>query len=479
MAQRSSIWLSLTLSGAGTRVEQLCRALKSAVERGHLVSGERLPSTRQLANDLGCSRVTVEAAYQHLTAQGYITRQPGRGSFITHHSLATTPPASKGLPPALSQRGQRRATQVQCRDPQHLQAFNTGVPDVHAFPLKQWTDVTQQVMKALPAEQLLYGDPQGLTACRKAISHYLTLSRQVNCSPAQVLVMTSSQQALQLLAHVLIDEGDTVATEALCYPGAVNAFRQAGAQLLAQPLDGDGASPPTLAAKVAYLTPGHQYPLGMTMGQARRQQWLDWAQRHQSWIIEDDYDGEFHYEDAMPPSLQRVDRTQRVIYIGTFSKTLFPGIRLAYLVAPPSLMPSLVNARQSMDGHTSPLIQAVTAKFINEGYFANHLRLMKILYAARRRLLIDLLDHSPPDTLRLFPSQGGLQLAVEYLRGDTTAITRAAARQGLLLTELAPLCLTSPPLQGWILGFAALTPQAMRHAVTLLNQILQNAASQR
>jgi len=166
--------------------------------------------------------------------------------------------------------------------------------------------------------------------------------------------------------------------------------------------------------------------------------------------------------------------------LASFSEALCQQwIRLAYLVAPSSLIPSLVNARQSMDGHTSPLMQAVTAKFINEGYFANHLRLMKILYAARRRLLIDLLDHSPPDTLRLFPSQGGLQLAVEYLLGDTTAITLAAARQGLHLTELAPLCLNSPPLQGWILGFSALTPQAMRHAVTLLNQILQNVASQR
>jgi len=443
------------------------------------VAGERLPSSRQLATDLGCSRVTVEAAYQQLTTQGFITRQAGRGSFIADFSLPRLSKIPQGLPPSFSVRGQRLLTQTQCRDPQQLQAFNTGVPDVHAFPHQQWAEVTRQVLSTLPAESLLYGDPQGLASCRKAISQYLTLSRQVSCSPSQVMVVTSSQQALQLLAHVLIDEGDCILTEALSYQGAVNAFRQAGARIVPQPIDSQGALPPspTTTARLAYLTPGHQYPLGMTMSQARRQQWLDWANRQHSWIIEDDYDGEFHYQEHSPPSLQRLDRTQKVIYLGTFSKTLFPGLRLAYLVAPPALIPGLVAARQLMDSHTSLLSQAVTAEFISAGFFANHLRLMKKLYAVRRNLLLELLEQAPVDALRIIPSKGGLQLAVEYLRGETNTVTLAAAQQGIILVELAPLNLMTPPINGWILGFAALTPQAIRQGMQIFIQILRDVTS--
>ncbi|MBT0730954.1 PLP-dependent aminotransferase family protein [Rosenbergiella nectarea] len=477
MSQRSSIWLSLTLAERGNRVTQLCQVIKTAIEKGQLSAGERLPSSRQLANDLRCSRTTVESAYQRLTTQGYLTRLLGQGSFVAQHRLPTASPPYHGLPPTLSTRGQKLLAQHQCLDPRTIQPFSAGVPDVQAFPLKQWADVTRQVMATLSPEQLLYGDPQGMADCRKAISHYLTLSRQVNCTPSQLIIMNSSQQALQLLAHLLLEEGDTVLTEALCYQGAVNAFRQAGAVLAPQPMDTEGALPPTHTAKLAYLTPGHHYPLGMTMSKPRRQQWLDWATREQSWIIEDDYDGEYHYGNDSPPSLQRLDRTQKVIYLGTFSKTLFPGIRLAYMVVPSSLVPQIACARQRLDSHTAVLSQAVVARFISEGYFASHLRLMKKLYAARRRLLIELLEKCPEDTLRLFPSEGGLQLAVEYLKGNTSAITAAAGRKGLVLTELAPLCLTSPPINGWILGFAALTPQAIHRAVTLLNEVLQHAAS--
>ena len=477
MKQRSSIWLSLTLAERGDRVTQLCRVLRTAIEKGQLSTGERLPSSRQLAIDLGCSRTTVETAYQRLTTQGYLTRLLGKGSFVAQHGLSSSSPTYQGLPPSLSTRGLQILAQRQCLDPQVIQPFSAGVPDVDAFPLQQWVDVTRQAIASLSPEQLLYGDPQGLTECRKAISHYLALSRQVNCTPSQIIVMNSSQQGLQWLAHLLLDKGDNVLTEALCYQGAVNAFRQADTVIVPQPMDADGALPPNHPAKLAYLTPGHHYPLGMTMSEARRLEWLDWATRHQSWIIEDDYDGEFHYSTDPPPSMQRLDRSQRVIYLGTFSKTLFPGIRLAYMVVPPSLVPQVVNARQRLDSHTAVLPQAVVARFIMEGYFASHLRLMKKLYAARRRLLIELLAECPANTLRVLPSEGGLQLAVEYLRGSTSTITAAAGRRGLILAELAPLCLTSPPINGWILGFAALTPQAIRRAVTLLNEVLRHAAS--
>jgi len=477
MMQRSSIWLSLSLAKRGDRVTQLCRVLRTAIEKGQLLAGERLPSSRQLANDLGCSRTTVESAYQRLTTQGYMTRLLGQGSFVAQHQQPRPLPSYQGLPLTLSSRGQALVAQRQCLDPQTIQPFSAGVPDVKAFPLKQWADVTREVMENLSPEQLLYGDPQGLAECRKAISHYLTLSRQVNCTPSQIIMMNSSQQGLQWLAHLLLEEGDTILTEALCYQGAVNAFRQAGAILAPQPLDNEGALPPTQPAKLAYLTPGHQYPLGMTMSESRRQQWLEWAVRHQSWIIEDDYDGEYHYGKDSPPSLQRLDRTQKVIYLGTFSKTLFPGIRLAYMVVPPFLVPQLVNARQRLDSHTAVLSQAVVARFISEGYFASHLRLMKKLYAARRHLLLELLEECPAGTVRVFPSEGGLQLAIEYLKGDTSAITAAASRKGVVLTELAPLCLTSPPVNGWIIGFAALSPYVIRQAVTLLNEVLFHVAS--
>ncbi|WP_241608750.1 PLP-dependent aminotransferase family protein [Rosenbergiella australiborealis] len=479
MTQRSSIWLSLTLNGKGSRVAQINHALRSAIEKGHLVSGERLPSTRQLAIDVGCSRVTVEAAYQLLTDQGYIIRQPGRGSYVAQCQgiIATNHHPKKLLSPTLSERGKQHLAQRLYQDPRQIQAFNAGVPDVQAFPTHYWAKVMQEVMDNIAPELLLYGDPQGLLVCRQAVSHYLALSRQVNCSPSQIIMMTSSQQALQLLADLLLDKGDTVLTEALCYQGAVNAFQQAGTILKAQPLDDEGALAPTTNAKLAYLTPGHQYPLGMTMSAVRRRAWLDWAAQQHSWIIEDDYDGEFHYGTSPLPSLQQMDCAQTVIYLGTFSKTLFPAIRLAYMVVPHSLVPAVVKARQMMDSHTAQLTQAVSAEFIFQGYFASHLRLMKRLYEARFRLLIALLHEHTTDYLRILPCEGGLQLAVEYLLGSTEKITLTAARQGLVLVELAPLCLTSEKINGWILGFASLPPQALRTAVMLFKTVLQDASS--
>ncbi len=477
MANRSSVWLSLTLDKRGQRAQQVFRALKLAIEQRHLLSGQRLPSSSQLATDLGCSRVTVETAYQRLNDVGYVQRQRGRGSFVSFYPPLALASSTSHLPLPFSNRGLNHLTATVCNDPNQPTAFNAGIPDLRAFPYARWAEISRQVHSQLTPELLGYGDPQGLPSLRRAVAHYLVLSRQLNCHPDHVLILNSSQQALQLLALMLLDPGDRVMTEALCYPGAVNAFRQAGATLIAQVIDDQGAKVPSEAAKLAYLTPSHQYPLGMTMSAERRQQWLDWAAMHDSWIIEDDYDGEFHYSDTPASSLQKIDRAQRVIYLGTFSKTLFPSLRLAYMVIPPQLTSSFVKARQLLDGHSTQITQAIVSEFIIQGDFAHHLRLMKTLYAARRDLLLSLLQQAGRHDLRVIPANGGLQLAVEYLGGETQAITQQARQVGLQLIELAPLSLTSPVLQGWIIGFSALTPNEIKRAMAQFMTVLQNATS--
>ncbi|WP_203564087.1 PLP-dependent aminotransferase family protein [Deefgea sp. CFH1-16] len=244
-----------------------------------------------------------------------------------------------------------------------------------------------------------YGDSQGLPELREAIAGYLAQSRGVVCDAAQILVLTSSQQALQLIAQLLIDPNDSVWLEEPGYLGARNALLSAGAKIIPAPVDHDGLntelsstlSPP----KLIYTTPSHQYPLGVTMSLSRRMALLEQAAQHNAWIIEDDYDSEFSYEQRPLPALQGLDQQGRVIYIGTFSKVLFPSLRIAYLVLPPDLIPAFVNARAAFDGHTQQLAQAVTADFMHQGHFASHIRQMRVLYRSRR----DLFAHGLATTL--------------------------------------------------------------------------------
>jgi GntR family transcriptional regulator/MocR family aminotransferase len=481
-ATQPSLWMGLMDAsahpGMGLR-ERLCAALRSAMRSGTLAQGTRLPATRVLAQDLALSRVTVEAAYAQLEAEGYVQRRIGQGSFVAVQAAASaSAPKRRGagrvLAPTsrLSQRGQGIVDNGACLESMHLQPFAAGSPDLRAFPHTLWRQLTNKRLRQAPEALMRYGDPQGREDLREAIAQYLVGSRGVRCTAGQVLVLTSSQQALQLLATLLLDPGDGVWLEDPGYRGARTAFAANGAQLVPMPVDAQGLVPDfTLPApRLIYLTPTHQYPTGHTLSLQRRMALVDYAQRTGCWMVEDDYDSEFLYDGRPTPSLQGLDDGARVIYVGTFSKTLFPSLRLAYMVLPEALVQPMVTARSVYDGHVAQLAQAVTADFMAQGHFASHLRLMRQLYRSRRDLLLDLITRKLPWAQPL-SSTGGLQLSVRLPPGSEQHLTRQASAHGVATPSLSALHSRADASDGWLLGFAALQPAEIESAVALLARL--------
>ncbi|WP_394789301.1 PLP-dependent aminotransferase family protein [Rhodoferax sp.] len=474
------MWLNLFASQAhpewGLR-EQLCATLRSSIRDGQLALDERLPSTRGLALDLGISRVTVEAAYAQLEVEGYLRRRVGHGSFVAidvarpdvSPARATVPLV---VPATLSARGQRMVDSGGCIEPTRLQAFAAGSPDLRAFPQAVWRQLLNRRLRGDTTELMRYGDPQGRVDLREGIAHYLVHSRGVATTPEQVLVLTSSQQALQLLATTLLNEGDVVWMEEPGYRGAATAFTAAGARLVHVPVDAEGMLPePGMPAPtLIYLTPSHQYPTGATLSLQRRLAFIAYAQQHGAWILEDDYDSAFIYEGRASPALQGLDSSGRVIYIGTFSKTLYPSLRLAYAVLPPGLVAPLATARSIYDGHVSQLTQAVTADFMAMGHFAAHLRLMRQLYSSRHALLLEALQRQLP-WAQPVPGVGGLQLSVLLPGGSEARLSRQATALGIATPSLGALYPPGRQVDGWILGFAALQPNEIRAAVETLARL--------
>ncbi len=464
----------------GGRRTRLCAALREAVRSGQAVLGERLPSSRHLAQDLGRSRVTVEAAYAQLETEGYLRRQVGQGSFVAIDMDAAVPrQASGALRSAgaagalrLSARGQRMVDTGGCREPERPRAFVAGSPDLEAFPTGLWRQLLQRRLRQDAAALMFYGDPQGLPALREAIARYLGQSRGVRCHAGQVLVLTSSQQALQLLSATLLDDGDAVWMEDPGYAGARTAFSASGARLVDMPLDGEGA---TLDAarptpRLIYLTPSHQFPTGQAMSLARRLAFIAHARATGAWLIEDDYDSEFLYDHQPTPALQGLDEQGQVVYIGTFSKSLFPSVRMAYRVLPEARVAPLGTARTIYDGHPAQPMQAVAADFMDQGHFAAHLRLMRQLYRSRRDVLLQAL-HSHLPWATPMDSRGGLQMAVLLPEGQEPQYTRRAAALDIATPSLSELYHTAPAIAGWRLGFAALAPEAIDAAARALGRI--------
>lgn len=442
--------------------DRLCATLRLAINRHHLHAGQQLPSSRQLAQDLRLSRVTVEAAYGQLESEGYLRREIGRGTFVAIAVPITPSPHSLRLQPAhFSARGQQILATGGCQDPPFPHAFAAGSPELRAFPHDLWRRLSSSVQRTLGSTAMGYGDPCGYLPLRTAIADYLSLARGVVCQPEQVIILTSSQQALQLLSMMLVDPGDEVWMEEPGYPGARNAFLAAGARVRGIAVDGEGALPADGGAKLMYLTPSHHYPTGVTLSLSRRLAWLAWAERHQSWLIEDDYDSEFHYDERPIPALQGLDRYQRVITLGTFSKSLFPSLRLAWMVVPPALVSPLGRARSVLDGHSALLPQAITAAFLQQGHFASHLRLMRQLYHSRRDLLLAQIEQRLSPWMAPIARGGGLLITVtlqQQAPQREARLTTLAAQRGLLLPRLSPLYAGPVAQQGWIVGFAALTP---------------------
>jgi GntR family transcriptional regulator/MocR family aminotransferase len=467
-----------------TLYQQIYGRLRRLILSGGLRPGARLPSTRMLAGDLGVSRTTTEQAYGRLLAEGYLDRRTGDGTYVAQLRRPTAAEGNQRKPhrSTLSRRGEGIGTASACREPDLVRAFSAGLPSVADFPLALWHRLLARRSRLSGRDLLGYGDPAGYPSLREAVAAYLNAARGVVCRPEQVVILTSSQQALDLAARLLLDPDDSAWLEEPGYLGARTALRGAGAKIVPVPVDANGldvaagcARAP--GARLAYVTPTHQYPTGVTMSLERRLALLSWASRASSWIVEDDYDSEFRYGSHPIAAIQGLDRGSRVIYVGTFSKVLFPSIRIAYAVLPDDLVSAFVNARTQLDGHTSQLPQAVLADFITEGHFGAHLRRMRAIYRGRRDVLLESVDRELRGLLKIGSSEAGLQVAA-YLPGEQNdeKISRRAASVGIELPPLSRYALGRNPETGFLLGYSGLVPLAIREGVRRLATVLEKGA---
>ncbi|MBV8158489.1 MAG: PLP-dependent aminotransferase family protein, partial [Dyella sp.] len=386
--------------------QQLSDWFRRAILDGHLQPGQRVPSTRHLAGELKISRIPVLSAYDQLLAEGYLETFTGSGTCVARAIPSAASAgrrsrlASNGEPAGAARRIARRAAQMHGPEQTWLDslgAFRVGMPALDRFPTAIWARLVNRHARRLTVEQMSYADPAGHGPLREAIATYLGAARAVRCDASQVLITTGSQQALQICAHVLLDAGDRVWMEDPGYPGAHQAFRTSGAQMVPVPVDDDGIDVEegmrrARGARAVYISPSHQFPLGTTMTAARRMQLLSWAEHDDAWIIEDDYDSEYRFGGKPVASLQGLDTAGRVIYLGTFSKVMYPALRVGYMVVPKDLVPAFHAGRDAIDTFSSTLFQLAMTDFIREGHFARHIRTMRVLYRERRVALIEAIE---------------------------------------------------------------------------------------
>ena len=469
---------------------QLYEGLRGAILGGHLRAGARLPSTRGLAADLGISRNTVMNAYAQLRAEGYLEGRVGSGTCVSSSlpddllQVRSQEDAGYGYRSGreLSRRGVLLSgTQPTVSDYQgRPRAFQPGLPALEEFPSRTWRNLYNKAWRRPPQELLGYGAPAGYRPLREAISDHLGATRAVRCSWEQVIIVTGSQQALDLSARLLLDPEDAAWVENPGYPGARAALTGAGARVVPVPVDGHGldvsageAACPE--ARLAYVTPSHQYPLGVTMSLPRRLDLLDWAVRSSAWILEDDYDSEYRYSGRPFESLQGLDTDGRVVYVGTFSKVLFPALRLGYLVVPRDLIDAFTAARELSDLHSPSVEQAVLADFITTGHFARHVRRMRALYAKRREALVEAVARDLTGALEVRPAESGLHLVGRLPENaDDRAASRLATAHGVEAIPLSWYADGSSRHKGLMLGYAAVSEEEIRKGTSRLAAALEN-----
>ncbi len=407
---------------------QLYDWFRGAVTDGRMRPGQRVPSTRSLAAELQISRIPVLNAYDQLLAEGYFETFVGAGTCVaraipddTLHSPQHK--ERKGNQGGEKKRGSRhmsRRGEALARTPAQpwfnvAGAFRVSLPALDQFPIAVWSKLVARHSRTPSRGIMAYGDAMGYLPFRRAIAEYLGTVRGLRCEASQILVTTGSQQGLQLSAQVLLDPRDRVLMEDPGYLGARQAFLTVGAQVVPISLDQDGVSIAEIKkrghnARAVYITPSHQYPLGMTMSAARRMLLLNWAVRTGAWIMEDDYDSEYRFGSRPIASLQGLDTDARVIYVGTFSKVMFPALRMGYVVVPKDLVPAFSAARDAADIFSSTLYQAVMTDFILEGHFARHIRRMRMLYSERRTALVNAIQLHMSDIARVVGDEAGMHL---------------------------------------------------------------------
>src|SRR6266487_653947 len=444
---------------------QIYDSFRHRIVLRQLRAGELVPSSRWLARELRVSRLPVLNAYAQLLAEGYFESRVGAGTFVA--TSLPSQPRSSGAAAAGIDSTPRRISLRAAAMPAYqrpvwagsLGPFQVGQPDLHSFPMDIWSKLIARYSRRVQVKGLQYGDPMGLPELRETIAVYLRTARGVHCEAGQIMIVSGSQQALDLTTRVIVDPGAAVWVEEPGYWLVHYVLRAAGCRSVPVPVDAEGLDVAAgirlnRKARASFVAPSHQYPLGVTMSATRRLQLLEWAQRAAAWIVEDDYDSEYRYNSKPIASLQGMDHHNRVIYIGTFSKVMFPALRLGYIVIPLDLVESFAAMRQSMDLCPSHIPQAVMLEFIREGHFARHIRRMRPIYAERREVLVTELARAFGEGAAIIGDEAGMHLTLllQKLRKDEQLAARAA-KESLWLSPLSASYAGRSPRHGFVLGF--------------------------
>lgn len=470
--------------------QQLSGELRRVILSGQLQPGQRLPPTREAAANFGVSRSLVVQSYEQLTVEGYLESGVGRGTWVStsippHLLKPEAPPRVSVVQHerrgGLSDRGALIASSrsgISASRPTF--PLRPAAVAADLFPERAWLQCLTKAWRDRHAEMVHYGEVQGFLPLREALADHLRRYRAVSVDPDQVIMTSGSQQSLDLVARMLTDPGDPVGMENPGYDGAISAFRAAGASLVPIPVDDHGACLPPLDSsasfRVLYLTPSHQYPWGSTLPLDRRLAALEWASEQNGWIIEDDYDSEFRYDARPLPSLQGLDREDRVVYVGTLSKVLGPALRLGYIVLPRDLVEPFLRARQVLDHHPPISLQAALASFIEEGHFEQHVARMREVYRERRNALREAVDQILGDVAACRTEDGGLHLTLEVPDIDDVRVHELAFRRGIDPQPLSPHFITQEVRTGFVLGYGGFPPDRLRGAVDVLADVLSRDA---
>ncbi len=470
--------------------QQLYEQLRQTILNGRLTPGERIPSTRFLAKSLSISRFTVTTSYEQLLSEGYLETVKGRGTFVCQQipdNLIDSNPIEiiekiNPLPIKLSKYGNTLANiknVPRIAEPELQINFRYGTPALSEFPIKIWRRLLSHYCNA-NLNWLDYStEPSGYQPLRKAIAHYLTRSRAVNCEPEQILITNGTQQALDLILRLLIEPGETIAIENPGYLSARIIFETQGSQILPISVDNSGLVVQELAnfkdniIRLVYVTPSHQFPTGAILSLPRRLELLSWAQQTGGLIIEDDYDSEFRYGEKPIPALQGLDKSDSVLYIGTFSKVLFPSLRIGYLVLPKSLVAIFTRAKWLCDRHLPVLEQQVLAEFIESGHLERHLRKMRSLYDQRRQVLVKVLKKHFGKRATILGEKAGIHIMVGF-KSDLSdeEIIQSATKVGIGMMSANPHYLANHPKGEFIFGYGDLTETQLTEGIRRLAQII-------
>jgi GntR family transcriptional regulator/MocR family aminotransferase len=464
---------------------QIYMQVRSAVLSGALRPGTRVPSSRVMASELGVARASVVSAYEHLLAEGYVESRRGSGTFVSG-DLAGLVPRRRSAPRAIKRAVPTSAQSFPDFERPTVQldsrAFNTGRTLVDARTAETWRALTHRAVRSLGANDLGYTDPAGLIELRRSICDYLRAARAVRCDPEQIVITAGTQQAIDIAVRVLLAPGDEVWVEDPGYPLTHAQLLLAKARPQAIPVDAQGllvdAGLRTAPrARAAFVTPSHQFPTGVALSMARRLELLAWARESGAFIVEDDYTSEFRYSGPPLASLQGLDETEQVIYVGTLNKALFPGLRIGYAVVPRALVQAFVGARYLIDRQPATLQQAVIAELMQQGHFAAHIRRMRQMYREQRDALATTLTRRAPDRLRVAVPDQGMHLIAYLPEGMSDIHVEAAAlRAGIVVRAISRFYRAARPRPGLMLGFSGfprplIVPAAARLATLVLKQV--------